>query len=114
MITELEKLIICSLINGNSGITEITKEIYGDDNLKTDYERVKYHLKKLEKMELITKNGSGYKLHDAVTVGNATVELNTGKIIEVLDVGKTMFVRGTEDDEDAIAIVFLESKEEKT
>lgn len=113
MINDLEKKIICSVIDGNNGITSIVKNIYGDTNLKNDYERVKYHIKNLTSKGIITKNENGYKLPDDATIGDATVELNTGEVIEVLEAGKTIFMRGTTDGIEAIAMIFLETADKK-
>jgi hypothetical protein len=113
VITEFERQIICSIIEGNHGFTEITKDLLGENGLRKNYERVKYHLHILVEEGIIIKNGAGYELPEWVDIGDATVELKTDSEIKVLPAGRTLFVNGIVGSTPATVVVFLEEHESK-
>jgi len=114
MITEFERKIICSIIKGNNGITDITKDVLGENGLRKNYERVKYHLKVLVDEGIIKKNGNGYEMQEWVDIGDATITLKTEHETKLLEAGKTLFVNGIAGDNVATVVVFLEEKASKT
>jgi len=113
MITEFERRLICSIIKGKNGITEITKDVLGENRIRQNYERVKYHLRILVDEGIIKKNGNGYEIPEWVDIGDATVELKTPTETKLLDAGKTLFVNGIAGDDVATVVVFLEERESK-
>jgi hypothetical protein len=114
MITEFERQIICSIIKGKNGITEITKDVLGENRRRQNYERVKYHLRILVDEGIIKKNGNGYEIPEWVDIGDATVELKTPTTTKVLPAGRTLFVNGMAGETPATVVVFLEERESRT
>jgi predicted transcriptional regulator len=111
MISEFERQLLCSMLKGKTGITEITKDVMGEHKLRQNYERVKYHLRLLVDAGIIEKNGHAYKIPQWVDVGIATVELTSEEITKKVDAGKTLFVNGLAGNTPAISVIFLEEKQ---
>ena len=111
-ISELDRKIICAILDGHTGITDITNQIFGAKRRK-EYELVKYHLRAIEDEGIIVKNGNGYKMPEWVDVGNAEVTLKTDDDVLVMEAGKTIFVNGVAGESHATAIIFLEEKQSK-